>query len=351
MKKILISLFLLLSLLSPLTVAANGADLRLSAESAVIMASDTGEIIFEKNAYQKRPMASTTKIMTALVVIEACDLEKSFSVSAEAVGAEGTSAYLSKNDTLTFESALIALLLQSANDAANALAIEVGDSIEGFAALMNEKAKEIGLEDTCFKNPSGLPADGHYTTANDLALLASVCLRNSDFSRIVSMKRATVMINGESRTFVNHNKLLTLYEGANGVKTGFTKESGRCLVGSCERDGVNLLTVTLDASDDWNDHRKMFDYGFAKLRSYQLYSEESFIIELPVAGTGKCIKVAPKGKKSTVLPYDRKISVAIEAPSLICAPVNLGDKIGTAVFYCNGREIARTSLFALSRVT
>lgn len=351
MKKVLPAVILLLSLLAPITVCAEALGPELSAESAVIMTADTKETIFEKNANQKRPMASTTKIMTALVVLERCELDKVFRIPAKAVGTEGTSAYLLENDSLTIEAALTALLLQSANDAANALAIEVGGSIDGFASLMNEKADEIGLKDTFFKNPSGLPEDGHYTTAKDLAILASVCLENSDFSRIVSMKKSTVKINGEDRTFVNHNKLLSLYEGANGVKTGFTKESGRCLVGSCERDGVKLVTVTLDASNDWNDHKKMFDYGFSKLRSYQLYSEKNFIVELPVAGTNKFVSASPKGEKSIILPYNQTITVAIEAPSLIFAPVSLDDQVGTAVFYCNGREIAKVSLFALSRVS
>lgn len=349
MKKALISLFLSAILLLS-AIPANASGLSFSAESAVLIDGNSKEILFEKNANEKMPMASTTKIMTAIVTLENASLSHTFTVDERAVGTEGSSAYLQKGDRLTVESALYALLLQSANDAANALAFEVSGSIEDFATLMNEKAKELGLSDTSFKNPSGLSEEGHCTTARELAVLSAYCLENEDFYKIVSTKTATVKIGENDRTFVNHNKLLSLYEGAVGVKTGFTKESGRCLVGAAERNGIRLISVTLNASSDWNDHKSMLDYGFSLYREYKLYNEDSFIIELPVAGKSSYISVSPKGEYSVFLPKDKKISVVIEAPRLITAPVKKGQKLGDAVFVCDGREMHRTPLFALSKV-
>ena len=351
MKKRIIAIFTILALLAPMTVNSNAGDLSLSAKSAVTMIADTKEIIYEKNSLERLPMASTTKIMTALVVLENCSLDREFKVADAAVGTEGTSAYLQKGDTMTVEAALYALLLQSANDVAVALALETSGSIENFSELMNEKAAELLLSDTQFKNPSGLPEEGHYTTARDLAYLAAVCLENKDFSRIVSAKTATVQISGKDRSFVNHNKLLSVYDGAVGVKTGFTKESGRCLVGAAERDGVRLVTVTLSASSDWNDHKAMFDYGFEKYSSYTLYSDNEFIVELPVAGSNSFISAAPEGSKAIVLEKGKSISVKIEASPLICAPVNKGDTVATAVFYSDGRELCCTPLKSLTKVT
>ncbi|MBE6586911.1 MAG: D-alanyl-D-alanine carboxypeptidase [Ruminococcaceae bacterium] len=351
MLKRILSLLLISAVLCGTVIKASAAEaLSVSAKSAVLMDGNSKEILYEKNSGERLPMASTTKIMTALVVLESLDLSHTFRVDERAVGTEGTSAYLQKGDTLTVEAALFALLLQSANDVANALAYEVGESIEGFAALMNEKARELGLCDTSFKNPSGLPEEGHCTTARDLAFLGAACLENEDFLNIVSTKSKTVKISDKDRTFVNHNKLLTLYEGAIGVKTGFTKESGRCLVGAAERNGVRLVTVTLSASNDWKCHSAMLDYGFEKYRSYTLYSKNSLLFELPVAGCDSSVTVSPEGEKKITLPYGKKISVKIEAPSLITAPVKKGAALGTAVFYADEKEIWRTPLLAISKV-
>ncbi len=350
MKKCLISLILILTLLFSSVISAGAAGLSLSAKSAVLLDGNSKEILFEKNAGERMPMASTTKIMTALVVLDRCSLSDTFKVSEKAVGTEGSSAYLQKGEELSFEAALYALLLQSANDVANALAYEIAGSLEAFAALMNEKAKKLGLSDTQFQNPSGLSAEGHYTTARDLALLGAVCLENEDFYKIASTKTATVKIGENDRTFVNHNKLLSIYEGAVGIKTGFTKESGRCLVGAAERNGVRLITVTLKASSDWADHKAMLDFGFSLYREYKLFSDSTFTVELPLAGKGSFISASPKGEKSVFLPEGKTISVKIEAPHLITAPIKKGQIIGTLIFMSDEREIFRTPLLAQSKV-
>lgn len=347
-----ISLLLSLSLLiiaAPECIASE--TLSLSAKSAVMLECSTKDTVFEKNADVPMPMASTTKIMTAIVVLENLPLDKSFTVADKAVGIEGTSAYLKKGDTMTVEGALYALLLQSANDVATALALEVSDSIEAFASLMNAKARELSLSSTQFKNPSGLPADGHYTTARDLARLAVYCLENKDFYRIVSSKTATVEIGGESRTFVNHNRLLSSYSGAIGVKTGYTIESGRCLIGAAERDGVRLVTVTLSAPNDWKDHKAMFDYGFGKYQSYKLYSERDFVISLPLSGRCEFVYLSPEGEKNIALPKGKRIKVVIEAPRVIYAPIDKSATVAYAVFYVDGKELYRSPLKSLKKVT
>ncbi len=235
----------------------------LSAESAVLIEARDGKILCEKNAHERMAMASTTKIMTALVAVEHGKLDRVVSVSADAVGVEGSSIYLYAGEKMTLCDLLAAMLLESANDAAAAIAIEVGGSIELFCNMMNEKAAELGLEDTNFKNPHGLYDEEHYTTAYELALIAKEVLKTEVIKKIVATKKMTVEpIEGSIRVLYNHNKLLSMYEGATGVKTGFTKKSGRCLVGSAMRDGLELITVTLNAPDDWNDHKCLFDFGF-----------------------------------------------------------------------------------------
>ena len=232
----------------------------LSAQSAVLIEARDGEILCEKNAHTKMAMASTTKIMTALVAAESGKLQRVVSVNAAAVGVEGSSIYLYAGEKMTLCDLIAAMLLESANDAAAAIAIEVGGSIDGFCDMMNKKAKELGLKSTNFKNPHGLYDEEHYTTAYELALIAREALKNEVIRKTVATKKLIIEpVEGSARALYNHNKLLSMYEGAIGVKTGFTKKSGRCLVGSAVRDGLELISVTLNAPDDWNDHKKLFD--------------------------------------------------------------------------------------------
>lgn len=224
---------LLISVL--LSVAATGAPpsgISVSASSAVLMDASSGNVLYEKDAHTERPMASTTKIMTALIAIEEYDLKKTVTVSKEAVGVEGSSVYLYENEKLTMEELVFALMLESANDAATAIAIEIAGSVEEFAELMNEKAEELGLENTSFENPHGLDGESHYTTAYDLAKLTAYAMKNEAFRAVVSTYKTVIpMNNGEgSRLLINHNRLLKSYEGTIGVKTGYTKKSGDVLL-------------------------------------------------------------------------------------------------------------------------
>lgn len=324
---------------------------RVNAKAAVLIDADSGRVLYEQQAHTRLPMASTTKIMTALVVLERCDLHATVAVDERAVGIEGSSVYLYPGELLTVEQLLYAVLLSSANDAAAALAYLVADSIEGFAALMNGKAAEIGVRDTHFKNPHGLDADGHYTTAYDLAVITAYALQNEDFLRIVSTQKKVIPLQEQkgARVLRNHNKLLTRYRGCIGVKTGFTKKSGRCLVSAAERDGVRLVCVTLDCPDDWRTHTELLDMGFATCERVALTDANAYVTSLPVVGGVQSqIYLQTDAAVSVTLPRERgEIACKIVADHLIYAPVSPGQYLGEAIWMLDGEEIARAPLYAM----
>lgn len=238
--------------------------LSVSAKAAILMDADSGMVMWEKNADTRLGMASTTKIMTALTVLSLTKPQNTVVIPEDAVGIQGSSVYLCAGERLTVEQLLYALILSSANDAATALAIYCSGSVEKFAERMNALARELGLGDTNFVNPHGLDDEDHYTTARELAIITRAALENELLCKIFSTKKATIPLNDEAdrRLLVNHNKMLSRYDGAIGVKTGFTKRTGRSLVSAAKRDGMTLICVTLDAPDDWRDHTAMLDYGF-----------------------------------------------------------------------------------------
>ena len=229
-----------------------------SAASAVLIEQNSGRILYQQNADEERLIASITKIMTAVVALEHADKGCSYTVTARDM-AEGSSMYLKPGDTLLLEELLYGLMLASGNDAALAVAHCVSGETEDFVALMNETARRLGMTHTHFANPNGLDAEGHYSSARDMAMLAAYALKNQDFRRIVSTASVTI---GE-RYLANHNKLLRLYGGCIGVKTGFTKAAGRTLVSAAAREGMTLVCATLNDGNDWNDHMALLDYGFA----------------------------------------------------------------------------------------
>lgn len=237
-----------------------------NAVAAAVLDADTGEVLFEQNADTRLPMASTTKIMTALVAISEGDLDRTYQVKKAYTQVEGSSMYLQEGETLTLRDTLYGLLLESGNDAAVAIAGECG-GYEAFIDKMNAKAKELGLKDTHFDNPNGLDSETHYTTARELAKIAAAGMQDPTFRQIVGTKNYRA---GE-RVMSNHNRLLALYKDAIGIKTGFTKRSGRCLVSAAERNGRTLVAVTLNAPDDWNDHMAMLENGFARYEEVTLH--------------------------------------------------------------------------------
>ena len=317
-----------------------------SAESALLMELDSGDVLYQKNADAQLPMASTTKIMTALVAIEKMPLDTLIEVSPLAVGVEGSSVYLYAGECLTLEELLYAMLLESANDAAAAIAIAVGGSIEGFSDLMNQKAAKLGLTDTHFTNPHGLDNEGHYTTARELALIGAQVLRCPELATIVSTRQKTISHGGTQgiRLLINHNKLLRSYDGCIGMKTGFTKKSGRCLVSAAERDGVTLVAVTLSAPNDWNDHKAMLDYGFSTYESVTLCESGDYREPLWVeSGMQSYVMVENREDLTVSLPVERgEIQVTVELPRFEFAPIATDEQVGQLVYSLRGEDGSRT---------
>ncbi|MGE5582588.1 MAG: D-alanyl-D-alanine carboxypeptidase family protein [Bacillota bacterium] len=263
MKRNLISLFLLLAVAIP-SLADAVYKPTINARAAVLIESKTGKVLYQKNSLALMEPASTTKIMTAVLGIEKGKLTETVYVSAKAASREGTSMHLQKNDKLTLRDLLYGLLLVSGNDAATAIAEHIGGTEENFAALMTAKARTLGMKYTQFKNASGLPAYGHYTTAYDMALLARYAMQNPVFARIVGTKK-TIIANDESpETFklVNHNKLLWLYPYTTGIKTGYTIRAGGCLVASATRRDTTLIAVVMKSGSIYKDSQKLFNFGF-----------------------------------------------------------------------------------------
>ncbi len=327
------------------------APISVSASSAIVIEAESGRAVYEKNADARRSMASTTKIMTALVALENGDFDMPIKIPKEAVGIEGSSVYLIENETLTLRELLYALMLRSANDAATAIAIALGGSVDGFADMMNDRAEELGLKDTHFENPHGLDSPEHYTTARELAIITAEALKNDAFKQIVSTQKMTLPLANQPdrRLVVNHNRLLRTYDGCIGVKTGFTKKTGRCLVSAAEREGVTLIAVTLNAPNDWNDHKKMLDYGFSCLKRVEI-SGDGICGYIPTVGsTVDQLFYGAVGSTSVVLESDAEsLRVVIELSRFYFAPVKTGDIIGRAVFYNGNEEVASLPIEALT---
>ena len=328
MRKLKITALLLVPILFMTVFPARALDV--SARSAILIEAETGRVVFEKDADTRRPMASTTKIMTALVAIESGDLSREITVDAAAEGIEGSSIYLCAGDKITLEALVWALMLESANDAATAIAIGVAGSVDAFADLMNQKATELGLCDTHFTNPHGLSDEEHYTTARDLARLTAAALENETFKTIVSTPSYRIEYGESVRNLHNHNKMLRLYDGALGVKTGFTKVSGRCLVSAAERDGLTLIAVTLNAPDDWSDHTAMLDLGFSSLEKLTLIEPGESVFISPCIGTESGqITIKNREGLTAILPMgEHNITHTVILPRYLWAPINAGDEVG-----------------------
>ena len=257
-------------------------------KAGILIEATSGRVLYQKNAYEKLPMASTTKIATALTVLNHADLDEVVTIDKMAVGIEGSSIYLREGEKLTVRELLYGLMLRSGNDSAVALALHVGGSVDCFVDLMNKMAKSVGANDTHFVNPHGLHDENHYTTAYDLALITSSAMQNQDFCKIVGSKSATISNDGYQykRALTNKNKLLFNMDGANGVKTGYTKKAGRCFVGSAYKDGMQLIAVVLNCSPMFENVQSMLEFGFSR------YTMTNIICKNKVCGV-----VLGKGKK------------------------------------------------------
>lgn len=304
------------------------------------MVADTGEVLFEKNAHQCRGMASTTKIMTALLTAEYATPDKVVVTTSEMVNVEGTSMGLQVGDKVTFRDLIYGMLLSSGNDAANTAAISIDGSLAAFAKRMNSRAAEIGMKNTNFVTPSGLDDENHYSTAYDMALLGCYALRNPIFLEACSSYSAKLCYGNEpyARYLYNHNRLIRSFDGAIGIKTGFTKKSGRCLVSAAVRNGVTLVCVTLGAPDDWNDHKKLLEYGF------ELVSVKNIDVDL------QSMKVVGGDKKFVSLSLDSNLQLPSycdisEFEVELCikqfeyAPINRGEPVGEVRVSLNGNRV------------
>ena len=317
----------------------------IAAAAAVVMFED-GSCVYEKNADEPRLIASTTKLMTALVAIELSEPEQLIEIPAACCGVEGSSMYLRPGQTLTADELLCGLLLASGNDAAEALAVALCGSEESFVSLMNAKAAALGLADTSFANPHGLDAEGHFSTARDLARLMLACMQNERFARIAALPSATV----DGKNYVNHNKLLGRCEGCLGGKTGYTRAAGRCLVSCCEREGMRFVCVTLSDPDDWNDHARLYDAAFAAWENALVVSTEERY-EIPVAGgTAAGAVAAPERDVRLFLPRGETLEYVRELPRFTYAPVREGSCAGRIVVLRGGEAEAEVKLIYLRGV-
>ena len=351
------ALGLSLCLVGALCPVARAAVPEVSAQSAVVLTADTGTVLFEKDGHTPRPVASTTKIMTALLALEAAQEQGDplVDITQEMVAVEGSSMGLQAGDSISLTGLAAGMLLASGNDAANAAALYLDASLESFAARMNQRAAALGMEDTHFVTPSGLDGEdaqglGHLSTAYDMALLARAALEDQAFRQLCSSPSLAVEFAEPVKrvTYTNHNKLLTQYQGCVGVKTGFTKEAGRCLVSAAERDGVLLIAVTLNAPNDWEDHTALLDYGFTQVEPYPLAGGD---VRLTVPVVGSPVEVVSLrgsngGEVTLPLGQGAQVERVVHAPKFLYAPVEAGEQVGEICWYLEGQLLGSAPLTA-----
>lgn len=313
----------------------------ISARDAFVLDAATGRVLYEKNGNEQSLIASTTKIMTALVVCEQCNVLDRVRIPKEAVGVEGSSLYLQEGEVLTVQELLYGMMLHSGNDAATALAIYCGGTVEGFAGLMNDKARVLGLSQTHFVNPHGLDAPDHYSTARDLAVLSAYAMKNPVFSKTVSTKTVTI----GQRYLKNHNKLLWQVPGSDGVKTGYTRAAGRILVSSATRNGRRIVAVTIHDPNDWQDHAVLLEDGFSRYQVKELVEKGSVLGTLEIAGgmEGSAELIGECGFSYPVGP-EEEVQIHISGPGFVYAPVVEGAEAGIAHITLDGIEVGEIPL-------
>lgn len=345
---LLTAMFAVFTVYGTAMAMTQNAELAVSAKSAILLGSSTNKVLYAKNAHEKLPMASTTKIMTAILAIENGNLADTVTVTEEAYGTEGSSMYLRLNEKICLKDLLYGLMLLSGNDAAVAIAMHIGGSVEGFALMMNEKAKAIGAHNTHFVTPNGLHDGEHYTTAYDLALITSHAMRDPVFREIVSTTYYKTATGEVIRTFKNKNKLLWEYEGGNGVKTGYTSQAGKCLVFSAEREGMLLIGVVLNCPNMFETAKSMLDYGFAAYKQKKIVAAGEPIAWCRVEGGKKntlalCVKedimvMLKHGETETL-----RTRILLDEP--LHAPLGEDTQAGTLEIREDGRLICTRVLY------
>ena len=337
-----------------MTVAVMAGDLEVNAEAAVVMDADSGRLLYAQNPDKRLANASTTKIMTALLTLEQPDQDRYFTVDSEAIQVEGTTMGLQPGDSVTLHQLAAGMLLPSGNDAANAAAVEIAGSEEAFVRLMNQRAAELGLENTQYRNPSGLDAEGHYSSARDLATLAAHALENEDFADIVSKQEIRMAFGNPpyNRSLYTTNKLLERYPYAIGVKTGYTDDAGLCLVTAAEKDGTRLIIVTLNGKDDVNTHMRLYEHFFPLLARVDLSGFTEGLSVPVTGGTRDSVAAVPAAEPEAALlerEYD-ELTREVELPQFVYAPVQAGQVLGEIRLLSGDKVVWQSALVVDSDV-
>lgn len=337
-----------------MTVAVMAGDLEVNAEAAVVMDADSGRLLYAQNPDKRLANASTTKIMTALLTLEQPDQDRYFTVDSDAIQVEGTTMGLQPGDSVTLHQLAAGMLLPSGNDAANAAAVEIAGSEEAFVRLMNQRAAELGLENTQYRNPSGLDAEGHYSSARDLATLAAHALENEDFADIVSKQEIRMAFGNPpyNRSLYTTNKLLERYPYAIGVKTGYTDDAGLCLVTAAEKDGTRLIIVTLNGKDDVNTHMRLYEHFFPLLARVDLSGFTEGLSVPVTGGTRDSVAAVPAAEPEAALlerEYD-ELTREVELPQFVYAPVQAGQVLGEIRLLSGDKVVWQSALMADSDV-
>ncbi len=324
-----------------------------SPRSAILIEAKTGRVLYERNAHEPLPMASTTKVMTALVALENGNLDDLVTTGKNAFGVPGTSIYLALGEQLPLREMLYGLMLASGNDAAVAIAEHIGGTAENFCRMMTDRAAQIGCEDTVFATPHGLPSDNHHTTASDLALITRAAMQNPVFREIVSTQLATIpwADHDYDRVLTNKNKLLSEYPGAIGVKTGYTKAAGRCLTFAAERDGLELIGVVLNCPNWFQEAEALLDKGFDNWQMVSLLSAGETVRTVPVqGGTQDAVRVVASGDVSAPVRQGAWPDLVLEVPDTLTAGLTRGQAVGTARLIDNGQTLITVPLVAAENV-
>lgn len=337
-----------------MTVAVMAGDLEVNAEAAVVMDADSGRLLYAQNPDKRLANASTTKIMTALLTLEQPDQDRYFTVDSDAIQVEGTTMGLQPGDSVTLHQLAAGMLLPSGNDAANAAAVEIAGSEEAFVRLMNQRAAELGLENTQYRNPSGLDAEGHYSSARDLATLAAHALENEDFADIVSKQEIRMAFGNPpyNRSLYTTNKLLERYPYAIGVKTGYTDDAGLCLVTAAEKDDTRLIIVTLNGKDDVNTHMRLYEHFFPLLARVDLSGFTEGLSVPVTGGTRDNVAAVPAAEPEAALlerEYD-ELTREVELPQFVYAPVQAGQVLGEIRLLSGDKVVWQSALVADSDV-
>ena len=325
----------------PVSARADAAAPNTSAQAAILIHADTGQVLYAHNADERLGIASVTKIMTAYVVLQNCKPDEKVQITREDVNVEGSSMYLKSGETYTVEQLLYGLMLASGNDAAMALARHCAGSVPAFADLMNAEAARLGMTDSHFENPHGLDAKGHYSSARDLGILTAAAMQNADFEKIVSTRSITI----QNQTYVNHNRLLSSCEGCLGVKTGYTTSAGRSLVSCVERDGLELICVTLNDPDDWDDHMALYNWGFANFSCGVAVPAGEFMRIPVISGAAGDVGVAPEEEAAFLLQRDQALTLRVNLPRFVFAPIEEGSVAGNVEVYVAGELVGTVPLY------